>query len=80
MRKHEMAKMSIYISCVVKSAILFILRQINPSVGMENTNDPKRTMSQLRVCAEISSQIFRVQAPVQQGTKMQEYLAYVEFS
>ena len=34
----------------------------------------------LRVCVEISSQIFRVQAPAQQGTKMQKYLAYVEFS
>jgi len=33
-----------------------------------------------RVCEEISSQIFRVQAPAQQGTKMQKYLAYVEFS
>jgi hypothetical protein len=34
----------------------------------------------LRARVEISSQIFRVQAPAQQGVKMQEYLAYSEFS
>jgi hypothetical protein len=33
----------------------------------------------LRVRAKINSQIFSVQAPAQQGAKMQEYLAYSEF-
>ena len=35
---------------------------------------------QLRVRAEISSQIFRVEAPGWQGAKGQEYLAYSELS
>ena len=35
---------------------------------------------ELRVRAEISSQIFRVEAPGWQGAKVQEYLAYSELS
>ena len=35
---------------------------------------------QLRVRAEISSQIVRVEAPGWQGAKVQEYLAYSELS
>jgi len=40
----------------------------------------KAKNSQLRVRAEISSQIFRVEAPGWQGAKVQEYLAYSELS